>query len=99
MGGRIAADIYFRSPNRVANLTLVDTHSGFAALSLEQRKEYVDSRLAPLKTDKTVADIAPVVAGKLLGPNASDDMRARLEVSIASLRRDCYMKSVSATVE
>ena len=99
MGGRIAADFYFRSPNRVASLTLVDTHSGFAALSPAQRKEYVNSRLAPLKAGKTVADIAPVVAGKLLGPNASADMRARLEASITSLRQDYYMKSVSATVE
>ena len=99
MGGRIAADFYFRSPNRVASLTLVDTHSGFAALSPAQRKEYVNSRLAPLKAGKTVADIAPVVADKLLGPNASADMRARLEASISSLRQDCYMKSVAATVE
>mgnify|MGYP002636705318 CR=1 FL=1 len=99
MGGRIAADFYFRSPNRVASLTLVDTHSGFAALSPAQRKEYVDSRLAPLKAGKTVADIAPIVAGKLLGPNATAEMRARLEASIASLRQDCYMKSVAATVE
>ncbi|MDA0231101.1 MAG: alpha/beta fold hydrolase [Proteobacteria bacterium] len=99
MGGRVAADFYFRSPNRVASLTLVDTHSGFAALSPAQRKEYVESRLAPLKAGKTVADIAPVVADKLLGPNATAEVRARLEASIASLRQDCYMKSVAATVE
>ena len=99
MGGRIAADFYFRIPNRVASLTLVDTHSGFAALSPAQRKEYVESRLAPLKAGKTVADIAPVVAGKLLGPDATPEVRARLEESISGLRQEFYMKFVSATVE
>ena len=99
MGGRIAADFYFREPERVASLTLVDTHTGFADLSPAQRQEYVDSRLAPLKAGKTVADIAPVVAGKLLGPDATPEVRARLEESISSLRQEFYMKSVAATVE
>ncbi len=99
MGGRIAVHFYFRWPDRVASLTLADTHTGFAALSPAQRKEYVDSRLTPLRAGKTVADIAPVVAGKLLGPDATPEVRARLEASIASLRQDCYMKSVAATVE
>jgi 3-oxoadipate enol-lactonase len=99
MGGRIAADFYFRYPERVASLTLVDTHTGFAALSEVQRKEYVDSRLAPLKAGKTVAEIAPTVAGKLLGPHATPEVRTRLEESISALRADCYMKSITATVE
>ncbi|PPR22833.1 MAG: 3-oxoadipate enol-lactonase 2 [Alphaproteobacteria bacterium MarineAlpha10_Bin2] len=99
MGGRIAADFYFRSSQRVASLTLVDTHTGFTDLSPALRKEDVDSRLAPLKAGKTVADIAPVVASKLLGPDATPEVRARLEESIASLRQEFYMKSVAATVE
>ncbi len=99
MGGRIAADFYFSYPERVQSLTLVDTHTGFAALSAEQRWEYIDSRLAPLRAGKTVADIAPTVAGKLLGPHATPEVRTRLEASIASLRQDCYIKSLTATVE
>jgi len=99
MGGRIAANFYFRRPERVASLTLADTHTGFGALSPAQRQEYIDARLAPLKAGKSVADIAPVVAGKLLGPHATPEMRARLEASIAELHKECYMKSLIATVE
>jgi 3-oxoadipate enol-lactonase len=99
MGGRIAVHFYFRCPQRVASLTLADTHTGFGALSPVQRQVYIDARLAPLKAGKSVADIAPVVAGKLLGPHATPEIRARLEASIAALRKDCYMKSLIATVE
>ena len=99
MGGSIAVHFYFRCPERVASLTLADTHTGFGALSPAQRQEYIDSRLAPLKAGKSVADIAPVVAGKLLGPHATAEIRARLEASIGALRKDCYMKSLIATVE
>jgi 3-oxoadipate enol-lactonase len=99
MGGRIAADFYFREPGRVASLTLVDTHTGFAALTPAQREEYIESRLTPLKAGKTVADIGPVVADKLLGPDATPEVRARLVESIANLRQEFYMKSVAATVK
>lgn len=99
MGGRVAVHFYFYRPERVASLTLADTHTGFGDLSPAQRQEYVDSRLAPLKAGKSLADIAPVVAGKLLGPDATPEIRARLEASIGALRKDCYMKSLAATVE
>ena len=99
MGGRIAVHFYFRCPKRVASLTLADTHTGFSALSPAQRQEYIDSRLAPLKAGKSVADIAPNIADKLLSVHATAEMRARLVASIGSLRKDCYMKSLTATVE
>lgn len=99
MGGRIAVNFYFRAPERVASLTLADTHTGFGDLSPAQRGDYIEARLAPLKAGKEVGEIAPMVAGKLLGPHATADMRARLEASIAALHKESYMKSLTATVE
>lgn len=98
MGGRIAMRTALLHPERVATLTLVDTHEGFAAFSPEQRQAFVDSRRAPLLAGKEPRDIAEGVASSLIGPHASDEHFQELVASIASLRKDSYIKSLQATV-
>ena len=71
MGGRIAMRTALLHPERVATLTLVDTHEGFEAFTPEQRRAFVDSRRAPLLAGKTPADIAEPVARSLVGPKAT----------------------------
>ena len=99
MGGRIAQDAYFRRPDRVATLTLCDTHGGFSHLSPEARADYVAARREPLLAGKEPRDIAPGLVERLAGPNASAAMRQRLFDSIAALRKESYIKSLEATVE
>lgn len=99
MGGRIAVAFAFAHPARVATLTLADTHTGFGALTPAQREDYVATRLAPLEAGKTVADIAPGLVAKLLGPKATDAVRQRLIASVSALRQESYIKSLRATVE
>jgi 3-oxoadipate enol-lactonase len=99
MGGRIAMRAALLHPQRIATLTLVDTHEGFEAFSPEQREAFVDSRRAPLLAGKTPADIAEPVARTLVSPNARPEHLQQLIDSIAALHKESYIKSLQATVE
>jgi 3-oxoadipate enol-lactonase len=99
MGGRIAMHFCLHYPDRVATLTLVDTHEGFTSFTEEKRREFVETRRAPLMAGKQPSDIAPGVAASLAGPKATPAQRQRLVESIAALHKDSYIKSLQATVD
>lgn len=99
MGGRIAMRTALLHPDRVATLTLADTHEGFEAFSPEQRREFVENRRAPLLAGKEPADIAHDVARSLIGPKAKPEQFDQLVESIAMLHKGSYIKSLQATVD
>ena len=99
MGGRIAMRTALLHPERIATLTLLDTHEGFEAFSPEQRRDFVDSRRAPLLAGKQPSDIADAVARSLVGPKATAGQLQQLVDSIAALHKESYIKSLQATVE
>jgi 3-oxoadipate enol-lactonase len=99
MGGRIAMRCALLYPDRVATLTLLDTHEGFEAFSPQQRQAFVDSRRAPLLTGKEPRDIAGPVARSLVSPTARPEHLQQLIDSIAALHKMSYIKSLQATVE
>jgi 3-oxoadipate enol-lactonase len=99
MGGRIAMRCALLHPDRVATLTLLDTHEGFEAFSPQQRQAFVDSRRAPLLAGKEPRDIAEPVARSLVSPNAKPEHLQQLINSIAALHKMSYIKSLQATVE
>jgi 3-oxoadipate enol-lactonase len=100
MGGRIAQEFTALFPERVATLTLCDTHASFKDFPLETQRSFVSLRLKPLVEDgKSPADIAPRVARSLMGPNATEAMLARLIASVAKLHKDSYIKTVRSTVD
>lgn len=98
MGGRIAMRFALMHPQQVATLTLVDTHEGFESFTAEKRREFVETRRAPLVSGKTPADIAPTVARSLAGPKARPEHVQQLVESISALHKDSYLKSLEATV-
>ena len=99
MGGRIAMRTALLHSDRVATLTLVDTHEGFAAFTPAQRQAFVDSRRAPLLAGKEPRDIADGVARSLVGPHATAAHLQELVESIASLHKASYIQSLQATVD
>ena len=95
MGGRIALDFYDRYPARVAGLILADTFPGFDASFTQQgRERFVRERRQPLIKGKQLADIAPLVAPTLVGPNASPDVVQRLIDSMCMLHKESYIKTI-----
>jgi 3-oxoadipate enol-lactonase len=100
MGGRIAQEFTALFPERVATLTLCDTHASFKDFPPETQRSFVSLRLKPLVEEgKSPADIAPRVARSLMGPNATDAMVERLIASVAKLHKESYMKTVKSTVD
>ena len=98
MGGRIAMRTALLHPQRVATLSLVDTHEGFESFTAEQRQAFVDSRRAPLLAGQEPKDIAGPVARSLAGPKALPEHVQQLVDSIASLHKFSCIKSLEATV-
>ncbi|MEK9678057.1 MAG: alpha/beta hydrolase [Rhodospirillaceae bacterium] len=99
MGGRILLDFQPRYADRIATLTLCDTHFGFeTALSEEKRAEFLRLRQQPLLEGKSFADLAPALLDSLLGPNCGVDARERLEESLLELRKESYLKTLAASI-
>ena len=98
MGGRIARDFALRHPERVRSLTLANTSPGFGALSPDQVKAFLDARRAPLLAGKTPAELAPELARKLAGPQASHAALDALVDSISRLHKESYLKTLEASV-
>ena len=97
MGGRIALDFYDHFPQRVASLILADTFPGFDdAFTTEARERFINERRQPLLDGKTVADIAKVLAPALVAKSASPEIIEELELSISSLHKQSYIKTVEA---
>lgn len=97
MGGRIVLDFYERHAERVRSLILADTFPGFEASFTQQgRERFVRERRQPLLEGKQPADIAPTLARSLVSPSAAPAVVKELEDSIASLRRESYLKTIEA---
>jgi 3-oxoadipate enol-lactonase len=87
MGGRILQDFYPLYTDRVATLVLCATVPGFdKSLSAEKREEFVRLGTAPLLAGKSPAEMAPAVAGTLIGPKAPRTAYDRLLASMAALQ-------------
>jgi len=88
MGGRIARDVALRYPERVATLTLANTHPGFDALSPQEVRRFVEER-----RNRTPESMRALL-GSLARPGAYE---ALLE-SFKALRKPSYLKTLEASV-
>lgn len=98
MGGRIAQHCYFRTPDRVASLTLCDTQMTFENRSDADREAFLASRRAPLLAGKTPRDIAPAVINSLVAPNAPKRARDQAMETMGQLRTENYLKTMEAVL-
>jgi 3-oxoadipate enol-lactonase len=89
MGGRIARNFALAHPERVKSLVLANTSPGFDALSPEQVAAFVEQR-------RTLDPLAQ--AKRLLAPGAPPEAFERLVASLRALHRECYLKTVEASV-
>ncbi len=99
LGGRIAAHFHAAHPDRVASLTLCDTHLGFGHYPEHVRKRFVETRVEPLLAGRSPADLAPDIARTLIGDPDDAEIMARLVASLGSVHRESYIKTVRGSVE
>lgn len=96
MGGRIAFDFIHRHPRAVRSLTICSALHVASQMPAERRRQFLESRLRPLREGKSPADIAPAVARSLLGPTASVAAYDALVESMCRLQPEGYMKALEA---
>lgn len=96
MGGRIAFNFAKHHAGAVRSLTACSAADRASNMTPERRRAFLESRLRPLQSGLTPANIAPAVARSLLGPNAPEDAYERLRQSMADLHRESYMKALEA---
>ena len=99
LGGRIAAHFHARYPERVASLTLCDTHLGFGHYPEKVRKRFVESRRDPLRAGQTPAELAPAIAKTLIGDPDDAATFTALVASLGAVRAESYIKAVEGSVE
>lgn len=99
MGGRILMDFGHRYPDRIHTLTICGAFPSFsAALSSEQRDEYIGLRKAPLIAGRTFPELADSLILSLAGPGLDRHVYERLHDSICLLRQASYLKALEAAV-
>lgn len=102
MGGRIAQDFYALFPDRVATLVLCDTFAGDDASDSRSGRsqtidEFVESRIRPYLDGADPKERAPLTAGRLMAPGASEDARRRAVEASSMLHVESYIKTVRAS--
>ncbi len=99
MGGRIAQDLYFRYPGRVAALVLCDSFPGTTpTLPPQEREDFIDLRKGPLVAGKSLREMAGPLVKTLLSADAAPAHRRQLAASIEALHRESYIKTIEATM-
>ncbi len=102
MGGRIAQDFYARHPGRVASMVLCDTFAGddesdSRSGRSQSVEDFVQSRIQPYLDGADPKERAYQVAGRLMGPNPTDDAVERAARAHARLHVESYIKTVRAS--
>ena len=102
MGGRVAQDFHALYPERVATLVLCDTFAGYDAGDprsgrSQSIEEFVESRIRPYLDGADPKERAPLAAGRLMGPNRSDDAVRRAVAASSQLHVESYIKTVRAS--
>lgn len=99
LGGRVAQRFYFRHPDRVRTLALIDTRPDTGdSRTPEQREAFFRERAKPLLEGKTPTDIAPSIARTLIGPKSPQRTFDLLIECMKKLRRESYIKAVRANL-
>jgi 3-oxoadipate enol-lactonase len=100
LGGRVAQRFYFKYPERVRTLALIDARADAGdSRTPEQSEAFFRERAKPLLEGKTPAEIAPQIARTLVGPNSPPRTFDLLIESMKKLRRESYIKAVRASLE
>jgi pimeloyl-ACP methyl ester carboxylesterase len=98
MGGMLAQEAAVAFPRKIAGLVLSATSPAFGRPDGEWQRSFLGERLGPLDAGKTMADLAPALVGRMVGPDADPaGVRRAIEV-MSRVRGETYRKALAAIV-
>jgi len=98
MGGMLAQEAVIAFPRRIAGLVLSATSPAFGRPDGAWQQDFLRQRLAPLDAGKTMADLAPALAGGLVGPDADPEGVRRATEVMSRVPGETYRKALHAIV-
>jgi pimeloyl-ACP methyl ester carboxylesterase len=98
MGGMLAQEAAVAYPGKLAGLVLSATSPAFGKPDGEWQRAFLRERLGPLDAGKTMADLAPVLVGGMVGPDADPAGVERAIEVMSRVPGATYRKALHAIV-
>jgi pimeloyl-ACP methyl ester carboxylesterase len=98
LGGMIAQTMLRRNPEGYQSVVLVGTSPAFGKPDGDFQKKFVADRLAPLRSGKTMPELAAGMINDIIGPNANPEGKQIAIASMASAPAATYQACVEAIV-
>ena len=98
LGGMIVQAMLRRRPDGYRAAALSCTSPAFGNPDGEFQRKFVDDRLGPLDAGQTMAELAPAIAGQVMGPGADAAGRALFTATMAAVPERTYRAAVRCLV-
>jgi pimeloyl-ACP methyl ester carboxylesterase len=98
MGGMVAQTMLRRRPDAYAAAVLACTSPAFGNADGDFQKKFVADRLGPLDAGKAMADLAPKMVERMMGPRPDPAGRALAIEVMAAVPADTYRAAVRCLV-
>ncbi len=98
MGGMIAQTALRRRPDGYAAAVLACTSPAFGSADGAFQTKFVADRIGPLDAGKTMADLAPAMVDRMVGPAADPAGRAHAVDVMSAVPADTYRAAVRCLV-
>jgi 3-oxoadipate enol-lactonase len=98
MGGMVAQTMLRRRPEAYSAAMLACTSPAFGNAEGDFQKKFVADRLGPLDAGKTMAELAPKLVDRMLGPRADPAGRAHAIDVMGAVPADTYRAAVRCLV-
>ena len=98
MGGMVAQTALRRRPDGYSAAVLVCSSPAFGHAGGEFQKKFVADRLGPLDAGKTMAELAPKMVDRMIGPSADPAGRAYAVKVMSAVPAETYRAAVRCLV-
>jgi len=99
MGGMVAQTVLRRRPDGYRAAVLACTSPAFGNADGEFQKKFVADRIGPLDAGKTMADLAPAIVDRMIGPAADPAGRAHAVEVMSAVPATTYRAAVRCLVK
>ena len=98
MGGMVAQTMLRRRPDGYSAVVLACTSPAFGNADGEFQRKFVADRIGPLDAGKTMADLAPGLVARMVGPAADPAGRAHAVAVMSAVPPETYRAAVRCLV-